>query len=178
MHTWESNRYWRKNRRVTDGLMHGVDLNRNYGPERMFCQRGSSKSKDSDVYCGTAPYSEPEISGIETWMQATPNIKGSIDVHCYQSAYLVPKAGKHLQKMTMDIIEQVNTIHNDFRYSYRMTTTGGTFKDSQYHSYNNRPSYTLELRGNDFQVNPMHIRKSGEENYLGFLTFALKIQNF
>lgn len=56
---------WRKNRRSnSDGTM-GVDLNRNYGYEWGFDNNGSDTIGLSDVYRGTAPFSEPETRAIK-----------------------------------------------------------------------------------------------------------------
>lgn len=167
LHTWSSDRYWRKNRRGD----YGVDLNRNYGPDDMFCGRGSSRDKYSQVYCGTKPFSEPEIHGINDWMQYV-DIKASVDVHSYAASLYVPREASELSSLASGMTKQINSVHTDFRYGIRMTTTGGTFKDNQYASFQKRPSFTLELRGNDFRIDPSHIKKSGEENFRGFLYLA------
>ena len=63
-HVWNVDDYWRKNRRNNGGGVYGVDLNRNYPFDWAAC--GSfSTSPSSNVYCGPAPASEPEV---QTWM--------------------------------------------------------------------------------------------------------------
>ena len=57
-------RYWRKNRRANADGTYGVDINRNYGYAWGFDEIGSSGQPGSDVYRGTAPFSEPETAAI------------------------------------------------------------------------------------------------------------------
>jgi hypothetical protein len=52
--------FWRKNRRPNADGSIGVDLNRNYGFNWAYNNDGSSGSPNSEVYRGTAPFSEPE----------------------------------------------------------------------------------------------------------------------
>ncbi len=59
---------WRKNRRIIDAKTFGVDLNRNYGPESFWNANngGSSTDPNSDLYRGTAPFSEPETKAMQS----------------------------------------------------------------------------------------------------------------
>ena len=59
-------RYWRKNRRANADGTYGVDINRNYGFAWGFDDIGSSGQPASDVYRGTAPFSEPETAAIRS----------------------------------------------------------------------------------------------------------------
>lgn len=53
---------WRKNSRKP----YGVDINRNYGYQ--WGQAGSSDDENSDIYRGTAPFSEPETRAIRDFV--------------------------------------------------------------------------------------------------------------
>ena len=58
---------WRKNRRNNSGS-YGVDLNRNYAYKWGYDNIGSSGSPSSDTYRGPSAASEPEISGIQNFV--------------------------------------------------------------------------------------------------------------
>ena len=55
---------WRKNRRLNDDGSYGIDLNRNYGYKWGYDNSGSSGTPSSDIYRGTAPFSEPETEAV------------------------------------------------------------------------------------------------------------------
>ncbi|MBD2753883.1 M14 family metallopeptidase [Spirosoma validum] len=59
---------WRKNRRANSGGSFGVDLNRNYGYNWGLDNSGSSPTRSSDTYRGTAAFSEPEIANMRDFM--------------------------------------------------------------------------------------------------------------
>ncbi len=80
-YSWNSNRLWRKNRRVNSGGSVGVDLNRNWGYE--WGGDGSSGSGGSETYRGVAPFSEPETRAVRDYITARPQIVGHIDFHTY-----------------------------------------------------------------------------------------------
>lgn len=171
LYTWSADRYWRKNRR--GGF--GVDLNRNYGPVSMFGGPGSSGSTGSQVYHGEKAFSEPEIRGINHWMQ-TVSIRGSVDVHSYAASVYVPREATELRDLAKGMAKKINSVHSDQKYGTKYTTTGGTFKENQYFAFDKRPSFTLELRGYDFRIDPSYIVKSGQENFRGFLYFASSLK--
>lgn len=54
---------WRKNGKIIDFEIVGVDLNRNYGPQEDWVL-GDDKSS-SDIYRGSAPFSEPETQAVK-----------------------------------------------------------------------------------------------------------------
>ena len=84
-----SNRYWRKNRRLNANGSYGVDLNRNWdfgwGENS-----GSSSSPTSQIYRGTAPFSEPETQALRDFYQSNPNIVSNIDFHAFTQLILYP----------------------------------------------------------------------------------------
>lgn len=58
---------WRKNARVINGKVTGVDLNRNYGPNEFWNFKdttGSSTNVNFDTYRGQSEFSEPETRAI------------------------------------------------------------------------------------------------------------------
>jgi len=87
-YAWAVERFWRKNRRDNPGSFEGVDLNRNWG--HAWGGAGSSGSYSSQVYRGTAPFSEPETAAIRDFTLARPEIRAMIDVHTYGQLILSP----------------------------------------------------------------------------------------
>jgi murein tripeptide amidase MpaA len=82
-------RYWRKNRRPNIDGSYGVDLNRNYG-YRWGCCGGSSAWPSSDLYRGTAPFSEPETDAVRLFIEDHPGITAAISFHTYGELVLYP----------------------------------------------------------------------------------------
>jgi carboxypeptidase T len=82
-------RYWRKNRRAnTDGTF-GVDINRNYGFAWGYDNEGSSGYPGSDVYRGTAPFSEPETAAIRLLFLGH-DFRALVSFHSYGQNLLFP----------------------------------------------------------------------------------------
>lgn len=84
--------YWRKNRRQNAGQpaeCWGVDTNRNYGYQWGLDQ-GSSGDPCSDVYRGTAAFSEPETALTKAFLEANTNITTLITLHTYGNMILYP----------------------------------------------------------------------------------------
>ncbi len=85
VYSWTNNRFWRKNRRGG----YGVDLNRNWSWE--WGGLGSSGDTSSEVYRGTAPFSEPESSAIRDYvMPDADRMVAAIDYHNYSQLILWP----------------------------------------------------------------------------------------
>ncbi len=87
--TWDVERLWRKNRRVNGGGTFGVDLNRNFSIG-WGLNGGSDTDTDSDLYRGTAPFSEPESAALANFIEAIPNVRAHVDLHCYSELILSP----------------------------------------------------------------------------------------
>ncbi len=83
-----TDRFWRKNRRLNAGGTIGVDLNRNwsYG----WGGEGASSFPGDETYRGTAAFSEPESAALRDFIVAHPEIVGSIDIHSYSQLILYP----------------------------------------------------------------------------------------
>lgn len=89
-YTWTTQRLWRKNRRDNGNGSFGVDLNRNWGFQWGFDNSGSSPTPSSEIYRGTAPFSEPETRVLRDFILARPNIRAYMDYHCYSQLILWP----------------------------------------------------------------------------------------
>lgn len=81
---------WRKNRDPNPGQpCKGVDLNRNY--DFLWSSGiGTSGSACSDVFKGTAAFSEPETRNVRHLLDTRPNIMCLADVHSYSELVLYP----------------------------------------------------------------------------------------
>lgn len=88
-YTWTDDRYWRKNRRANGDGTFGVDLNRNFA-KGWGGNNGSSSSTNSEVYRGTAAFSEPETQAVRSLLQGLPRVGGFIDYHSYAQMILWP----------------------------------------------------------------------------------------
>ncbi len=88
VHTWTTYRLWRKNRRVNSDGSFGVDLNRNWGYQ--WGGSGSSGQPTSDIYRGTAAFSEPCTQALRDFITARPNTVLSFDIHSYSQVILEP----------------------------------------------------------------------------------------
>lgn len=98
---WEYNRTtdpnggggWRKNRRNNGDGSFGVDLNRNWGIDWANCSGANascgSGSTSSDVYWGTAAFSEPETQAVRNFV-ITHHIVSCIDQHAFGPYYSLP----------------------------------------------------------------------------------------
>ncbi len=82
-------RYWRKNRRLNPDGTYGVDINRNYGYMWGYDNLGSSPEPGSDVYRGSAPFSEPETQAVRN-LFLEKNFRALISYHSYSQVLLYP----------------------------------------------------------------------------------------
>lgn len=82
-------RYWRKNRRLNADGSFGVDLNRNYGYSWAYDNQGSSPEPASEVYRGSAPFSEPETRAVRD-LFGQREFQALITYHSYSQVILYP----------------------------------------------------------------------------------------
>ncbi|MFI1098883.1 M14 family metallopeptidase [Streptomyces melanogenes] len=90
-----SYRSWRKNRQPNSGSSYvGTDLNRNWN-YKWGCCGGSSSSRSSETYRGTAAESAPEVKVVSDFARSRvvggkQQIKAGIDFHTYSELVLWP----------------------------------------------------------------------------------------
>ncbi len=80
---------WRKNRRDNGNGTFGVDLNRNYGYNWGFNNLGSSPDGSTEVYRGTAPFSEPETQAMKFFCE-THQFKNALNSHAFGNVLIHP----------------------------------------------------------------------------------------
>jgi murein tripeptide amidase MpaA len=171
-HSWSSNRYWRKNRRGT----HGVDLNRNFGVA--WGGRGSSGLERSDIYRGTAAFSEPETRALRD-LALREQFTTHIDFHSYGQLILYPWAytstpapHKARYAATGDKLASAMAATHGSRYVLQsgadLYAAAGTMSDWMYGEAG-VTSYTVELRpngnrgGGGFVLPPEQIKPTCDE---------------
>ena len=82
--------FWRKNRRKNaDGTI-GVDLNRNFSVKWQ-----KSKNTSSNVYGGSAPFSESETKAIKEFVDSHPNISIALDYHSQGNVFFPAHDFRH-----------------------------------------------------------------------------------
>ncbi|EQC36082.1 hypothetical protein SDRG_06201 [Saprolegnia diclina VS20] len=182
--TWNGDRYHRKNMRPftvpnASSLAFGVDLNRNFGPTSSF---KAETEEDTEVYPGTAPYSEPETLAIHTWLQAREpkSIVGALDVHTYGGWVLSP-FGHQEDEPSPPYGNALATLANATRRamgpmylnqrSVQLYPVYGGFGDYMYLLYG-APALIIEMDGHDFRAPSSMIRPRGDELYAGVLTYV------
>ncbi len=181
VHSWNVNRYWRKNRRGG----HGVDLNRNYGVA--WGKSGSSRSKRSDTYRGESAFSEPESQAVRLLFE-TENISSHIDFHSYSQLILYPwnytrTSSPDRDKLTGIADRMSSAMYAEHEHAYKILAgsglypAGGTLSDWVY-GEKKALSFTVELRpgGNrgrgGFVLPPEQIVPTCDESLAAVLELA------
>jgi hypothetical protein len=82
-------RYWRKNRRFNADGSYGVDINRNYGYQWGYDNIGSSPEPVSEVYRGTAAFSEPETEAVRR-LFLSRSFQAVISFHSFSQTIMYP----------------------------------------------------------------------------------------
>ncbi|WP_235295662.1 M14 family metallopeptidase [Portibacter marinus] len=117
---------WRKNRSEVNGLVAGVDLNRNYGYEWAYDDEGSSDNPNSNTYRGPAPFSEPETRAVSQ-LCLDHDFKVVLNYHTYGNLLIYPW-GYNNEATTDDLtfkgISKAMTSENDFLAGTGIETVG------------------------------------------------------
>ena len=178
-------RLWRKNRRLNSDGSYGVDLNRNW--DEHWGIYGTTKTKTrSEVYCGTAPFSEPETKAISDFVLSIPNRKAGIDFHVRLDYLLIlqsfgqtvlrnwgwtstPSVNEPILKELGDGVK--DAIYKQSGVSYTSEIGAGLYlasgcTDDWMTAKAKMVGYTIELRDtgdNEFVLPPDQIIPTGEE---------------
>ena len=176
-YTWDTNRLWRKNRRNNGNGTFGVDLNRNWATG--WGGAGSDSSTSSDIYRGTAPFSEPETTAVRDFMLAHPDIFYHIDFHSYSQLILWPFGYDFvlppqpdlgvMQGLGMDMAAEILAESGETytaQPSYDLYLASGTMNDWAYDGAG-AYSWTIELRPDSavpgFELPPSEIVPTARE---------------
>ncbi|MEM6291535.1 MAG: M14 metallopeptidase family protein [Myxococcota bacterium] len=179
VYSWESDRYWRKNRRGG----YGVDLNRNWSVG--FGGSGSSSNKRSQIFKGPRPFSEPETQALRDLIVREKTV-AHIDFHSYGQMILYPWA---YSKTPAPDRERLSSLANIMASAIARThgkrykpmtgrdlyTAGGTALDWSY-GERNAAGYTIELRPDGgrrgFVLPPEQIVPTCDESFEAVLAMA------
>jgi carboxypeptidase T len=151
IHTY---RMWRKNRRYNGNLGWGVDTNRNYGYMWGYDDEGSSPDPYSEVYRGSAPFSEPETQAVRQFLLAHPPA-GTISYHNYSQLIIfpwgytydpAPDAGEmdQIAAEMSNLVYQVNGRIYMYGAANMLYLTNGDTTDWVYGTFGT-PAFTIEL---------------------------------
>ncbi len=184
VYTWTTNRMWRKNRRNNGNGTFGIDLNRNWSVE--WGGVGSSGDPGSDIYRGTAPFSEPETAAMRDFLLARPWVERHVDIHSYSQYVLYPWAftnqstieGAAFPNFAQTIASAIRGVHNvtyqPGQWYSRLYPSSGVMQD---YTYAERAAwgFTFELRDTGqfgFILPREQIRPTSEEIFAGAIALA------
>jgi len=178
VHSWQRDRYWRKNRR--DG--HGVDLNRNFA--LAWGGAGSSSNTSSQVYRGAAPFSEPESQALQRLVESG-RFAAHVDFHSYGQLLLHPwshtreRSRDHgkLAALAQQMVRAIAQAHGE-RYrpmsGESLYPASGTLMDWAYGTHG-VASFVIELRprgGTGFVLPPSQIVPTCDEGLAAVLALG------
>ena len=159
LYTWSTERYWRKNRRNNAGSsFFGVDLNRNWNVA--WSGDGASSDPSSDIYYGTAPFSEPETLAVSTLATSFgSDLAAHIDYHTfsqlilwplgYASGLVTPEPDRtNFINLSGDMSSLIQSISGEFYnpiQSWNLYPAAGTCSD-WFYGDRGVTSFTVELR--------------------------------
>ncbi len=151
-------RYWRKNLRDNGDGTFGVDLNRNYGYKWGYDNLGSSSDSFSEVYRGSASFSEPETQVIRD-LFAQKTFQAVVSYHSYSQVILYPwgytEVPSDKDALLSEIAEKMASLMEPENGRYYVPEragasfylTNGDTTDWSFGVYG-IPSYTVELPPN------------------------------
>jgi hypothetical protein len=154
-YSFTDNRLWRKNRRQVTSTIFGVDLNRNWDDH--WGGGGSSGSPSSDIYRGTAPFSEPETRAVSDYIKTLDNIVAAIDFHSYSQLILRPYGwgstpppneaeGKAVGALMQTAVRNTHGMFYTNEGAWELYIAAGGASDWFYSEGRIPLSYTIELR--------------------------------
>ena len=147
------------------GVYTGVDLNRNYGTstwgQETFRAGGGQPTTSADprdggansVWCGPSAASEPEVTAIQSLMQAQ-SFRASITYHSYSQLLLYPSTAESdtfLQFVGKGMSTLIDEKGNHYTYESgsKLYPTTGDAMEYAYEVAPNRPSFCPEVRPNE-----------------------------
>ncbi|MDZ7309769.1 MAG: M14 family metallopeptidase [candidate division KSB1 bacterium] len=170
-----TDRLWRKNRRNNGDGTFGVDLNRNYSYQ--WGGPGSSGDTYSEIYRGSAPFSEPETQAVRDFLQQRQT-RALISYHNYSQLILYPWGYTNapapdeplLQDLAVAMADRIRAVHAVTytpQQSSELYLSSGDTTDWLYGVFH-VPNFTIELRPRSaspgFELPESEITPTFEEN--------------
>jgi len=179
---------WRKNKRDNGDGSFGIDINRNYSYQWGFDDTGSSPDPSSDLFRGTAPFSEPETRMMKYFCEGH-NFLIALNYHSYSNLFLYSWGWSSTptpDNSLLDAYAQLMTKENGYTYGAGNTTiypTNGGSDDWMYGEQLTKPaimSYTPEIGNSEdgFWPTQDRIIPLCKENMLASLTAARLAGNY
>ncbi|QYU67641.1 hypothetical protein J4558_22490 [Leptolyngbya sp. 15MV] len=182
-----SNANWRKNRRVNSGSScRGVDLNRNWGFQWGFDNTGSSGNPCSDIYRGSAGFSEPELQAIRAvvdQLRTENRLKVHWDIHANAQMLLSPWGYTTSNPPDLALMNTLGLLMQQGMQTVRGLTypygpgsqilylNNGNARDYSY-GVHGAMSWTIELTGVGFQPPVSEILPNAREAMAALLPLA------
>ncbi|XP_078260581.1 carboxypeptidase O-like [Rhinoraja longicauda] len=90
IYSWTKDRMWRKSMSpCVNSTCFGTDLNRNF--DAKWCSIGASRNCCSQIYCGTAPESEPETRAVANFLRHhVSEVLCYLTIHSFSQMILTP----------------------------------------------------------------------------------------
>ncbi|HNW82945.1 MAG TPA: M14 family zinc carboxypeptidase [bacterium] len=177
--SWESERYWRNNRRVNPDSTIGVDLNRNY----------DSSWIKVEYDHGTGPFSEPETVAIkqliensfpEPFENGITSLDGLITYHSFGQMIMYPpgsttepaEKSEYYKELAINMsnltFSECGSIYLAMQAS-DLYFTFGEMTEWFMNTHDGNPAFTIELRPhsggvNDFVLPAQYIKDTVKEN--------------
>ncbi|RHY01850.1 hypothetical protein DYB26_008933 [Aphanomyces astaci] len=173
--TWNGNRYQRKN-------ANQVDLNRNWPS----LPNPRPPPPSDETYPGPRPFSEPESKGIDGWLKARrTELDGFVDIHSYGGLLLYPYGdtkspiGSGYDAKFKTLGANLQRVMGAYKPQpvWNLYLAYGGFSDYAFREFK-KPSFTIEVVGNDFAAPASTIRTRGKEVYNGVVQFAKEAVTF
>lgn len=181
---------WRKNRFPNEDGTVGVDLNRNYGYNWGYDNEGSSPNAGSNVYRGTAPFSEVETQNIRDFCNAH-EFSIAFNYHTFSDLLIHPWGYEYSLLTDEDDVFKEHarrmTWHNRYKYGTADQTVAyivnGSSDDWMYGEQEEKPkiyAYTPEVGSfNDgFWPEPSQILPLAIENVTANIQAAYLASNY
>ncbi|KAE8747961.1 hypothetical protein FOCC_FOCC005351 [Frankliniella occidentalis] len=181
-------RMWRKNRRRGGGC-DGIDLNRNFGYK--WGGKGAGPQPCQEIYRGSAPFSEPETSAIQSFVLARKaSLKSYLSFHSYGQYVLYPWGYDRFVPPDHQDLQRVGTkMANAMRASSGLSYTVGSSAALLYPASGGsddwakgqaglKYAFTVELRDtgrHGFVLPSSHILSSGKEVLAAVRTLAQEV---
>ncbi len=182
-YSWDFDRFWRKNRRPGGG----VDLNRNW--DAMWGTGVGGEPPSSEIYPGTAAFSEPETDAVRGLVQAR-NVVGFLDYHSPIAVVLYPFAytpdpgpAEETELAWAEAMAgAITAVHGVMHGTGKPgvgNPSGGLAQDWA-HGAQGALAWTVELRGGSgggggFVLPEDEIIPACEENFAGFMEVAQRL---
>jgi len=179
---------WRKNRRDNGGGDYGVDINRNYGYKWGYDDSGSSPDPGSEIYRGTAPFSEPETRMMKYFCE-NHNFLIALNYHSHADLLLYAWGWTPAPSPDDEVFSAFAgaiTKENNYQYGPGSTTiypTNGGSDDWMYGEQTTKPAilaFTPEVGNSSdgFWPPQSRILPLIQENILASITAARLAGNF